>query len=123
MAKLGSPENPEVISPGQAARPAAAAPPLARFKMITRLLGVLVIVLIPAVVFDWATLWMLREGWTAGNPLAWLLVVLLTPAAALSTGLALVGAPVVMLSLIFLALGRPVSISGFNVASRLKPFR
>jgi hypothetical protein len=110
VAKLGTPENPEIIEPGQRPRPTPARA-TSRLGTALRLIKTLVVVVAPAVLLDYALFSMLHQGWRDQNALAFLLGLLLVPMAALASTLALLAGPLLLLSLVFLSLGRAVSFN------------
>ena len=110
MAKLGTPENPEIIEPGvRPRRPVA--PPLARLRTALKLLKSLIVVVAPALLLDSALLTLLIRGWREQNAILFLFGLLLVPMAALASTLALVAGPLLLVSLIFLVMGRAVGVS------------
>ena len=126
MARLGTPENPEVIEPGanprsrsSSARPVTASA-LLRLRTALRLTKTLIVVCAPAVLFDYALASLLHRAFHEQSALSLLLAVVLSPPALIATGLAVLAGPLLIGSLIFLTLGRPVSYDATSAFSRFR---
>ncbi len=115
MAEIGTPENPEIIEPGQAPRPSAKAT-VKRWPIVLQLLRVLIGVSIPAVAFALVFSWMFHTAVNFGGVLPWLGLVLLAPPALLLTIIA-VAANLILWPVMILIL------SGKNVANPLNDQR
>ena len=107
--KLGTPENPEIIQPGE--RPRSH---LSRLPIIFGLLRWAILISLPAVMADSVCLWLLNLGKTPGGELAWIFLALFALPAILLTLIA--GAIVFFLlfTVLLTLLGKPVYISKFG---------
>lgn len=84
-APLGTPENPEIIEPGQTR---AQVQPTGRLRMILQILWWMVSAAFPAWIFDSICLWLFDQAVNHGAVLAWVPLILLAPVSALLTILA-----------------------------------
>ena len=107
MAKLGTPENPEIIEPGAQTRPAVTAP--SRWGIVRQLLKVIVGVTVPALGFGMIFFWTLHTALNYGGVLPWLaLVIIALPSFMIGT-IALIANLALWPALIFILMGRSVA--------------
>jgi hypothetical protein len=90
--KIGTPENPEIIEPGQSPRaPRAAGDGFGdRVGRALRILMMMIKFSVPAFFLDSVCIWLFDMGRTDGSVFAWLLLLLLIFPALILTGLAVV---------------------------------
>jgi hypothetical protein len=89
---IGTPENPEILDPGQTAHAARLKRrPFARLRLFFTLLSAMVVVSAPAVFTVWACAWLIDMGTNAeGAAFAWLLLILFAPMTLVFTAAAIV---------------------------------
>ena len=103
-ARLGTPENPEIIEPGQnpRRRPVGGG----RWHQALQILTWGILVAAPAFFFDSVFVWLIELARQDENPLVWLLTVLVAPLALVATLVALLALSVLTLFFIANLFGR-----------------
>lgn len=109
MADIGTPENPEIIEPGQAPRQASSRPAPGRWTLFAQLLRVLVAVSLPAIAIDLIFGWMFHTAVNFGGVLPWLGLVVMAPPALILTLVALAANLILWPVLILILSGRAVA--------------
>ena len=122
MAKLGTPENPEVIEPGQRPRPSRPALP-GRWAATFKILKTLVVLTAPALLLDYAFFSLILQGWREQNALSFLLGLVLVPMAFTASVLALFAGPLLLASLVMLVMGRAVTVNPRPLGRFSGPFK
>lgn len=102
-AKLGTPENPEIIVPGEIRRPT---PKSGRFLGALQILSWMLAAAAPAFVFDSIFLWLFELSRQDGNPVTWLLLLLVSPLALVASLVAAILVSLLILAFIANLFGR-----------------
>ena len=108
--KLGTPENPEILEPGEIPRERRPN----RWTMMVSLLRWAVFLSLPAVLADYACYGLLQMGKEPGGLLAWVLLALLTIPAMVLTLISAISLLILFLTLVLTLVGRPIQISTFR---------
>lgn len=115
MARLGTPENPEIIEPGGSAAPNAAPSGLLnRWTMAGQILRILFSVTVPAVGIDMLMAYFTHTAMNDGSLLAWLGIFLLLVPAFLLTLVAGAANLVLWPALIMILSGRATQMPTFR---------
>lgn len=126
--KIGTPENPEIIEPGQGPRPNYQGPrpqyqaqgaqspfgsasPSGRFRRAFQLLSLMVKLSLPALFIDSACFWLMEMGRTEGGFFAWALLLMLALPAFFLTLIAVLSN--LLLGVLFIAtlLGKNIAVN------------
>lgn len=84
-APLGSPENPEIIEPGQIYRR-----PMPRNPLFLQAPRLFMMLILPAIVLDWLCYNLVELGMQSGGVVAWLLLLIIAPPALMATFVAVI---------------------------------
>lgn len=118
---LGTPENPEIIEPGDRPRGEARTAIPGRWWTLLRLLRWMISVTLPAVLLDSICFWLFDAAHAGAGPFAWLLLAVFALPAALAT-LAAAAANIVLLVLFAgVLLGRDVRVGFQPILRRMRP--
>lgn len=100
--KLGTPENPEIIEPGQIYR----RPGQSTTKwQAPRLFMTLIL---PAIFLDWICIGLIDMGMNSGSVVAWLLLLILAPPALMATFIAFITGATMTLFVILSLFAKPL---------------
>lgn len=123
---LGSPENPEIIEPGETPRAAQAAPAVSRWALAAQVCMWIFSVSLPAAGLDLLVLWLMRLGWQSGSVLPLFMLCFIALPALLMTLTALVANVVLVPALFFILFGKqrqlPLNDPRFARFTRIRPF-
>lgn len=112
---IGTPENPEILDPGQPAQPARMKSPFARVRLFFTLLSAMAVVSAPAVFTIWACAWLIDMGTnTEGAAFAWLLLILFAPMTLVFTAAAIVIDLFLLLAMFATLSGRRMVVMNFG---------
>ena len=118
MAKLGTPENPEIIDPRMGSGPSSqqtSHPTYSRWKLARQIVSGLFSVTLPAVILGVLCSMLLESGLEGGGPLPWLALVLLILPAGLFALLAFFANLILLPVLILVLMGKLKNVSVTSV--------
>ncbi len=115
QAPIGTPENPEILDPGQPMQSARLKRPFARIRLFITLLFAMIVVSAPAVFTIWACAWLIDMGTnTEGAAFAWLLLILFAPMTLAFTAGAVVIDLFLLMAMVATLAGRRLMVMNFG---------
>jgi hypothetical protein len=114
MAEIGTPENPEIIEPGERPSPRAAAPALTRWALARQILRVLASLTFPAMGVDLIFVLLAHTAMNYGGVLPWVGMILMILPAFLLTLVTVVANLVLWPALFMILTGRAQTVPNFR---------